>query len=55
MFVCVLEAAMLGVFLCGYLLNDKSVEERDAERESLDIIIYPCAILTQACYMAEEC
>lgn len=55
MFVYVLEAAMLGVFLCGYLLNDQSVEERGAQRESLGIIIYPCGSLTRACYMAEEC
>lgn len=38
---------MFGVFLCGYLLNDPLVEERETERESLDIITFPFAGLTQ--------
>lgn len=38
---------MAGVFLCGYLFNDPSAEEREAERERLDIITFPFASLTQ--------
>ena len=38
---------MSGVFLCGYLFSEPSVEEREAKRESLDIITFPFAGLTQ--------